>query len=182
MKFDLKNFLKALKLNESTISAALGAIVILVVAVFVINYFKGKDKTGTITSNAVSTVEQTATVSKTHVVARGESLWQIAEKYYGSGYKWIEIAKENKLANPGLITDGQQLILPATETIETKLTPGTSNSISGSTYQVVKGDTLWNIAVRAYGDGFKWPQIADENKLTNPNLIHPGNILAIPRK
>lgn len=182
MKFDLKNFLKNLKLNESTISAALGAIVILVVAVFVVNYFKGKDKDGAITPNAVSTIQQTTKVSKTHIVTKGESLWQIAEEYYGSGYKWIEIAKENKLTNPGLITDGQQLILPAMETIETKLTAGTSNSISGSTYQVVKGDTLWNIAVRAYGDGFKWSEIASENKLANANLIHPGNILAIPRK
>jgi len=46
---------------------------------------------------------------------------------------------------------------------------------------VVKGDNLWQIALRAYGDGYQWVKIARENKLANPDLIHSGNILKIPR-
>lgn len=46
---------------------------------------------------------------------------------------------------------------------------------------MVKGDHLWGIAVRAYGDGYKWVEIARENNLVNPNLIHPGNVLSLPR-
>jgi nucleoid-associated protein YgaU len=45
----------------------------------------------------------------------------------------------------------------------------------------VKGDSLWKIAVRAYGDGYKWVSIAKANKLVNPNLIHSGNVLTLPR-
>jgi nucleoid-associated protein YgaU len=48
-------------------------------------------------------------------------------------------------------------------------------------YTVVKGDSLWSIAVKAYGDGYKWVSIAKANKLDNPNVIHAGNVLVIPK-
>lgn len=179
MKFDLKNFLKSLKLNESTISAVLGAIVILVTGVLVVNYFREKGKEKLITPESRSPVEQKAELPTTYTVSKGDSLWKIAEKYYGSGYNWIDLAKENHLTNPNLISEGQVLKVPAT-TLREKPRE-ISNSISGATYEVVKGDNLWNIAVRAYGDGYQWLKIAKENKLANPNLIHPGNILTLPR-
>lgn len=53
--------------------------------------------------------------------------------------------------------------------------------ITGEKYTVKKGDHLWGIAVRAYGDGYKWTDIAKSNKLDNPNIIHSGNVLKIPR-
>lgn len=53
--------------------------------------------------------------------------------------------------------------------------------ISGDSYTVVKGDNLWNIAVRAYGDGYKWVEIAKLNNLANPDIIHPGNVFKLPR-
>ena len=48
------------------------------------------------------------------------------------------------------------------------------------TYTVVSGDTLWAIAKRAYGDGAQYPKIAEANKVSNPNLIYPGQELTIP--
>ena len=51
---------------------------------------------------------------------------------------------------------------------------------TGSTYVVVRGDNLWDIAVGAYGDGFRWKDIAEANQLLNPRVIHAGNILTIP--
>lgn len=54
-------------------------------------------------------------------------------------------------------------------------------TITGTTYTVVKGDTLWDIACRAYGDCYAWVRIAEANKLANPSLIHPGNEFALPR-
>lgn len=54
-------------------------------------------------------------------------------------------------------------------------------SITGSSYKVVAGDTLWNIACRAYGDCYAWTRIAQANKLINPDLIHPGNEFTLPR-
>lgn len=48
------------------------------------------------------------------------------------------------------------------------------------TYTVVSGDTLFAIAQRFYGDGNKYPQIAAASNISNPDLIHPGQVLTIP--
>jgi nucleoid-associated protein YgaU len=48
------------------------------------------------------------------------------------------------------------------------------------TYTVVSGDTLWAISERFYGDGAKYQVIADASGISNPDLIHPGQVLTIP--
>ncbi len=56
--------------------------------------------------------------------------------------------------------------------------------INAGSYSVERGDTLWEIAEAAYGDGSQWHKIADANSisyLTNGNpLILPGQNLNIP--
>lgn len=47
-------------------------------------------------------------------------------------------------------------------------------------HEVQKGENLWTIAREYFGDGDKWPQIAEANNLVNPRLIHSGNKLLIP--
>lgn len=48
-------------------------------------------------------------------------------------------------------------------------------------YTVQKGDTLWNIAQRTYGHP-DWQTIynANRDKIVNPNLIYPGQVLTLP--
>jgi len=179
----LKSFLKALKLNESTISAVLGAIVVVVVGILIFNYFKDKEGVLPFGSNGTS-VE--TTLPQTHTVMKGDNLWNIAEKYYGSGYNWVDIASENNILNASVIEEGQILIIPKvvakTSTLTDRETSSeNTNAITGATYEVVKGDTLWDIAIRAYGDGYKWVNISNENNLDNPNIIHPGNIITLSR-
>ena len=50
------------------------------------------------------------------------------------------------------------------------------------THTVVRGDCLWNIAKKYYGDGSKYTAIfeANKDKIQNPNLIYDGQILTIP--
>jgi nucleoid-associated protein YgaU len=55
------------------------------------------------------------------------------------------------------------------------------NKISGNSYKIVEGDNLWNIAVRAYGDGYRWVEIAKNNKIANPDLIYPDDTLELSR-
>lgn len=52
----------------------------------------------------------------------------------------------------------------------------------GGTCQVKKGDTLWDIAQKQYGDGSLYPQLVEMNRetLTDPNLILPGQRLILP--
>lgn len=53
---------------------------------------------------------------------------------------------------------------------------------TNQTYTVVKGDCLWNIAKKFYGDGSKYTVIynANKDKIKNPNLIYPRQVLTIP--
>ncbi len=163
----------------------LGVIVILVVAILVGKYLKNNN--GSIPSELLNQNNSIESSNKTHKVEKGDSLWNIAVKYYGDGFKWVDIATENKLANASVIETGQELIIPSVEENITAteepvvLKDAISDSISDNSYTVVKGDSLWKIAVRAYGDGYRWVEIAKENKLTNPDFIYSGNVLALPR-
>lgn len=49
-------------------------------------------------------------------------------------------------------------------------------------HTVEKGDTLWAIATKAYGNGAKYNAIFEANKpmLTHPDRIYPGQVLRIP--
>ncbi len=46
-------------------------------------------------------------------------------------------------------------------------------------YVVKKGDSLWRIAEKVYGNGFLWKKLfkANQDKIKDPNLIYPGQIL-----
>lgn len=50
------------------------------------------------------------------------------------------------------------------------------------TYTVARGDCLWNIAKKYYGNGSKYTTIynANRDKIKNANLIYPGQVLTIP--
>ena len=50
-----------------------------------------------------------------------------------------------------------------------------------SKYAVVAGDHLWKISTKFYDTGFNWTLIAQENRLANPDIIHSGNVLTIPK-
>jgi nucleoid-associated protein YgaU len=189
----LKGLLKKLKLNESTISMILGALVIVVIGALVFNYFKGvreEEKAEVVKEGGIEYVEEGGKLvpvglPRTHQVLSGEHLWKIAEEYYGSGYNWVDIARENNLSNANLLVVGQELIIPKAEVVRpaVKLTEAETSeaTITGNTYTVVRGDYLWDIALRAYGDGYRWVEIAQANNLINPNIIHAGNILDLPR-
>jgi nucleoid-associated protein YgaU len=51
------------------------------------------------------------------------------------------------------------------------------------TYVVASGDSLSKIAKRFYGKATLWPRIHEANKdlIKNPDLIHPGWTLKIPK-
>lgn len=46
-------------------------------------------------------------------------------------------------------------------------------------YVVKRGDTLWDIASQYLGGGTHYPQIAQENNISNPDLIYPGQVFKI---
>ena len=180
-----KNYIKQLALPESYISITLGFLVVLVAGLLVYNFFSKNNPSQQISENISSEEKGTAEkmeLPSSHTVIAGETLWSIAEKFYKSGYNWVTIASDNKLSDPGKIQEGQVLSLPKAEIIR----PENENIASASTeiiktYTVIRGDNLWKIAVEQYGDGYAWVKIAKANNLVNSNLIHPGNVLTLPR-
>lgn len=50
-------------------------------------------------------------------------------------------------------------------------------------HEVVAGESLSKISKNYYGDAMKWKLIYEANKdsIPNPDLIHPGQILVIPK-
>ena len=192
MEQKLKSILKNLKINEGLISSIMGGVVVVIMAAMIFNYFKSVNKNGKITdesdSNASVTEEAAAKeLPATYKVKKGDDLWHISEKYYNSGYNYVDIAKTNKLVNASAIEVGQDLVIPKVsvkkETIVAK-TQTTKISIEGAKYTTVKGDHLWSIAVRAYGDGYAWVKIYNTNKKIigrNPSILFSGIELTLPR-
>lgn len=101
-----------------------------------------------------------------YTVVSGDTLSGIASRY---GTTYQELAKYNGIANPDLIFPGQVIRIPKGEVKDEK-----------TYYTVVSGDTLWAIAERFYGDGSKYPKIAEVNNIANPDLIYPDQVLYIP--
>lgn len=186
---------------ESTISLLLGIFVVVVVGVLLFKYFKGniaktaKNGSGKISEtekkesdlSARETIEpeiKTELPAK-YVVKLGDNLWKISIKFFGTGYNWVDIAKENTLKSNNFLSVGQELTIPKVSpkipVAKISKTGPRENAIDGDEYTIVKGDSLWKISVRAYQDGYKWQEIAKASNLSDPNVIHPGNVLVIPR-
>lgn len=63
-----------------------------------------------------------------------------------------------------------------------KVSSSSSSKSAKRTYTVKKGDCLWNIAKKFYGNGALYTKIydANTNKIANPNLIYVGQVFVIP--
>lgn len=114
-----------------------------------------------------------------HTVVRGDTLWDIAEHYYGDPRRYPEIAAANRIPNPDRIFPGQVFVIPGL-TARPSVPPPAPPPSASMTYRVVRGDSLWKIARRFYDDPRRYPQIAAANRISNPNLIFPGQLLVIP--
>lgn len=183
LSYRQEGFLSQIKWGESYTSLFLGAVVVLVALVLVFSFFKSRNFQNGQTGSTSTTNEQgKIQLPESYTVKEGDNLWSISEKLYGSGYNWVDLVSANKVENPGVLYVGTKLsvpnVSPKTLTVDTK-TQGTP--ITGVSYTVVKGDYLWSIALRAYGDGYKWTEIAKVNNLANPDVIHPGNVLKLSR-
>lgn len=130
-------------------------------------------------------------VSVRYEVVRGDSLWEIARRFYGDGSRYVELFEVNRdrvmgdgtvFSDPRLISPGWVLAIPL---------PAAQLSVEdGRTYyRVQPGDHLWGIATRLLGDGFRWVELWELNRdgelrgggrLVHPDRIAPGWLLALP--
>jgi len=96
-------------------------------------------------------------------VVSGDTLWSIAQRFYGDGRLYSALAIINSLPNPNNIVVGQELLIPYIT----------------YRHEVAVGETKAAIASRYYGD----PQLVWPFELANhvaQRDIHPGERLLIP--
>lgn len=105
--------------RKSLINLILGVLVLVVMGSFLFNYLA---KRSTLENPTVGPSQQTAStrvedVTKDslpgkYTIKDGDTLFKIAQFYYGDGYKYPELVKANKIANENVITTGQVLEIP----------------------------------------------------------------------
>ncbi|MEU3181390.1 LysM peptidoglycan-binding domain-containing protein [Streptomyces albidoflavus] len=122
--------------------------------------------------------------------------WELAEEHLGDGSRYAELQR----LNPGLPADS---VLPAGTVVQV---PGDSIAAGGPRVQlaaaekpaetedriveVAAGDTLWGIAEEELGDGTKYGELYEASRsrpqpdglprLSSPDLIQPGQEIAVP--
>lgn len=177
-----------------------GAVTVLILAVIVFLGIRTLSlNQGDINEGAV-TIEEEGVLD--YEVAEGDTLWSISEKVYGTGFNWQMIAEANNITDPNNLEAGTKLRIPSltptpgeetameeevspseesAEEVPSEAVEPTKPADNASEYTVAAGDSLWKIAVAQYNDGYKWVEIARANKLVNPDVIHAGNRLVLPR-
>ncbi len=105
----------------------------------------------------------------THTVGAGETLFAIAQRY---GVTVAAISEANGIANPNLVSAGQQLIIPGVSAEEVKA----ANQIY---HTVAAGEGLYAIA-RQYD--VTAAEIAEANNIADLNRLQVGQRLMIPQE
>lgn len=137
--------------------------------------------------------------ARVYHVQRGDTLWDLAERFLGAGVRWREIRDLNigrpqpdgETLQPGEdVYPGWTLILPDTaHAVAQTAATQTAQPSDAPTVVVERGDTLWDLADEHLGDPFGWPYIYQRNRgkpqpdgrqLTDPDLIHPSWLLHLP--
>lgn len=130
-----------------------------------------------------------------HVVANGDTMSSIAEKYFGDKNQWQLISKANPLVDPARMAIGTKLVIPAKPAASSA--PSGSNGTTGgaskptapaagaNTHTIASGDTLISLARKYYGKDTLWELIYDANKKVigdDPANLKVGMVLTIPAK
>lgn len=102
---------------------------------------------------------------------RGDSLWKLAQQNLGQGYRWRDLLAANPhVRDANHIEAGSRIFLPAS-----------ASSRASTTLTVQNGDSLSRIARARFGHASSWSCIFRANpSISDPNLIYPGQILALP--
>jgi len=132
-----------------------------------------------------------AAAPQTCTVAQGDTLWSLAVRFYGEGRQWkrIEEANRDVLTSAGTLSVGMVLVVPPKEgqrvAAESQVAAASQPpaAVAGmGSYTVERGDTLYSIARKQYGDASLWRVIYEANReqVPAPDQLRTGAVLVIP--
>ncbi len=126
-----------------------------------------------------------------YTVVEGDTLWNIAERFYGDGSLYVSVFDANvgrtmatgePFTDPRVIRPGWVLDVPMPA-------PNVQPDGERVMYTVRDGDSLWRMAENFLGGGLRWTEIWELNKghdmgagrtFVEPGNIHPGWVLELP--
>lgn len=136
-------------------------------------------------------VRQHAARSANYTVQKSDTLWTIAERFYGTGHEYPRLVDANAgrdMGNGALFPDNG--VIEPGWVLRVPLPSTALEEHDGEVfYTVERGDTLWGISARFLGDPLRWPEIYEQNRgaamadgraLHDPNLIWPELRLSMP--
>lgn len=133
----LEKIQKDIRSKQSPSNLILGALIVVLLAVLVFNYFSKVTTVSTPSQTDSQTTQQTGSnVQKDNLpgkytVKDGDTLFTIAQKYYDNGDLFDKIAQANKIDNADDLTVGQVLEIPkldAQDLSSPSPTPGDSTT------------------------------------------------------
>ncbi|MFQ5655546.1 MAG: LysM peptidoglycan-binding domain-containing protein [Planctomycetota bacterium] len=120
----------------------------------------------------------------THEVGTGDTLWDLAERFYGKPTLFPLIEKANPALEGGAtLKIGMKLTIPTPPAGATKASPAkeTLKKRAGFVaYRIREGDTLYDIAEARLGDAQRWTEIARANPDLDPARLRVGGAIFIP--
>jgi nucleoid-associated protein YgaU len=115
----------------------------------------------------------------TYTVQSGDTLFDIAQAYYGDGNQYQRIVDANKDQNvtPATLQVGSTIQIPAVQAQGGVMPP---TVMAGSTHTVRDGESLYGIAEACYGDCRQWRMISAANGNIRPEPLMAGQQLRLP--
>ena len=144
-------------------------------------------------STPITILKEAPPQPQTYTVVKGDNLWSLAERFYGEGRRWKAIHQANRdvLPSASMLKEGMVLLIPqAVPTTQPALPqrmsverPAAAAPVATTTtHTVERGDTLYGIARKFYGDGNLHTTIREANRdrVPDPRKIPVGTVLVIP--
>ena len=128
-----------------------------------------------------------------YTFGKGDTLWGLANKFYGDGMYWKCLAAYNGIKNPKKIRDGKVIMIPPFAYLnmdalnytfegDDNTNTNTNDEVVTRTHTFEEGDTLWALASEYYNSGKWWEELAIYNGIENPRKIANGTVIELPEK
>ncbi|MEM0983949.1 MAG: LysM peptidoglycan-binding domain-containing protein [Planctomycetota bacterium] len=135
-------------------------------------------------------LDKPASTPRYHHVQEGETLFNIAEAYLGSGHQWRDIrdANPDRVREDGSVRIGVRLLIPVAGRIPDNFFPveqprsNPNNQPRTGTYVIQKGDVLSVLAQQFCGSARKMDMLLDLNKdvISDADDIRVGMTIRVP--